>query len=186
MDRSEPYKVRDLPQDKGPSWGGEAQIPLSCLWWIRLNGSSYHRVRSLFPQTVSPSILVFLIPTRSSSPSTSIVVSLNISYWTYSLQIHCNGSAWPRSHLSLGPSLAWKTWTLQLAPSMGRAARAMVSTMVCLGRVKPPSARVSVGRLWWPVYYTIQGELSDGLQFNGPLTSCTWPVPPLGVRPPQT
>ena len=102
----------------GASWppgggGGKAQVPPSCLWWIRLDGSSYHRARSSFPRTVSPSIPVFLIPTRSSPPSTSTVVSSKPSSWTHSLQIHCNGSAWPRFYLSMGPSPAWKTWTLQ-------------------------------------------------------------------------
>ena len=141
---------------------------------------------SSFPRTVSPSIPMFLIPTRPSLLSTQAVVSSKPSSWTRSLQIHCNGSAWLRSHLTMGPSLIRKTWTPQLAPSVGRSAHAMVSTTVCLSRVKPPSARVLVGRLWWPVYSTIRGELSDGPQLNGPLISCAWPVPSPGVRPPQT
>ena len=193
---AKPYKVRDLPQEKGGSLGGvgvgvgvggrEAQVPLSSLWWIRPDGSSYHRARSSFSRTESSSIPVYLIPTRSSPPSTSTVVSSKPNSWTHFLQINGNGSAWPRSHLSMGPSQGWKTWTLQLAPSVGRAAHATVSTTTCLGRVKPLSARVLVGRLWWPVYCTIRRELLDGPQLNGTLTSCAWPVHPPGVKPPQT
>ena len=170
----------------GGGEGGEAQVPPSCLWWIRPDGSSYHRARSPFPRTVSLFIPVFLIPTWSSPPSTSTVVSSKPNSWTHYLQIHCNGSAWPRSYLSMGPSPAWKTRTLQLAPSVWRAACVIVSIIVCLGRVKPPSARVPIGRLWWPIYCTIRGELSNGPQLNRPLTSCVWPVPPPGVRPSQT
>ena len=115
-----PYKVRDLHKKRGAPWGGggEAQVPPLGLWWIKPNGSSYHRVRSSFPRTMSPSIPVFLIPTRSSPPSTSTIVSSKPSSWTHSLQIHCNGSAWPRSHLSMGPSQAWKTWTLHISSSI--------------------------------------------------------------------
>ena len=127
---------------------------------------------SSFPRIVSPSIPVFLISTRPSPLSMQAVVLSKPNSWTCSLQIHCNRSAWPRSHLSMGPSPARKTWTPHLAPFAGRAARAMVSTTVCLGRVKPPSARVLVGRLWWLVYYTIREGLLDGPQLNGPLTSC--------------
>ena len=97
-----PYKVRDLPRRRGLRGGGggkkETQVPPSRLWWIKPDGSSYHRERSSFPRTVSLSI-----PVLSSKPSS----------WTRSLQIYCNGSAWPRSHLSMGPSLARKTWTPQ-------------------------------------------------------------------------
>ena len=115
-----PYKVKDLLRGKGEGASGreggekETQVPPSCLWWIEPDGSSYHWARSSFPRTVSPSIPVFLIPTRPSPLSMQAVVSSKPSSWTRSLQIHCNGSAWPRSHLSMGPSLARKTWTPQI------------------------------------------------------------------------
>ena len=43
--------------------------------------------------------------------------------------------------------------------------------------------QVPYGRLWWPVYCTIGGELLGGLQLNGHLALCAWPSPPPGVRP---
>ena len=73
----------------------ETQVPPSCLWWIKPDGSSYHRARSSFPQTRSPSILVFLIPTRPSPLSTQVVVSSKPSSWTGSLQIHWMGPPSP-------------------------------------------------------------------------------------------
>ena len=114
-----PYKVKDLPRGKGASRGGgvgekETQGPPLCLWWIKPNESSYYRARSSFPRTRSPSIPMFLIPTRPSPLSTQAVVSSKPNSWTRSLQIHCNGSAWPKSHLSMGPSPTRKTWTSQI------------------------------------------------------------------------
>ena len=45
--------------------------------------------------------------------------------------------------------------------------------------------QIPQGRLWWPVYCAIRGELPDGSQLSGPLALCAWPSPPLGVRPPR-
>ena len=101
MDRRELYKVRDLPQgerEKG------AQFPSSCPWWIRPDGNSYPRTRSSFPRIVSPSTSMFLTPTWSSPTYALTVVSSKPNPWTHSLQIHCNGSAGPGSHPSMGPS----------------------------------------------------------------------------------
>ena len=75
-------------------------------------------MRSSFPRIVSLSTSVFLVPTRSSPTPALTVVSSKPNPWTHSLQIHCNGSAGPRSHPSMGPSL--KITTLQLVPFMGR------------------------------------------------------------------
>ena len=106
MDQRELYNVRDLPQWRPPrvcSLGRRAQIPPSCSWWIRPDGNSYPRMRSLFPRIVSPSSFVFLAPTRSSLTSALIVASSRPNTWTHSLQIYYNGSVGPRSHPSTGP-----------------------------------------------------------------------------------
>ena len=67
---------------------------------------------------MSPSTSMFLALTRSFPASALTVVSSKPNSWTHSLQIHCNGSAGPRSHPSMGPSL--KIETLQLTSSVGR------------------------------------------------------------------
>ena len=106
MDQRELYNIRDLPQGKGAgfgSLGGGAQVPPSCSWWIRPDGNSYPRTRSSFPRIMRSSSSVFLAPTRSSLTSALTVASSKPSSWTYSLQIHCNVSAGPRSHTSMGP-----------------------------------------------------------------------------------
>ena len=116
MDWRELYKGRDLLQEKGVGgfapWVGGARILPSWPWWIKPNGNSYPQMKSSFPQIVSPSTSVFLAPTRSSPTPALTVVSSKPSPWTHSLQIHCNGSIEPRSHLSMGPSQ--KIATLQL------------------------------------------------------------------------
>ena len=107
MNRRELHEIRDLPQGRG-AWllRGEGHRFLlyasgeSDQMGVRIIGQG-----ARFPQIASPSTSVFLVSTRSSPPSTLTVVSLKPSFWTHSLQIHCNGSAWPRSHLSTRPSL---------------------------------------------------------------------------------
>ena len=74
-----------------------------CSWEVRLDENSYPRTRSPSPRGVRSSGSVFLAPTCSSPTSTQVVAPLEPSFWTHSLQIHCNGSTGPRSHPSLGP-----------------------------------------------------------------------------------
>ena len=57
---------------------------------------------------VGPSDLVFFAPIWSSPIPEQAVVPSKPNFWTHSLQIHCNGSAGPRSRLSLGP--VKKSW----------------------------------------------------------------------------
>ena len=57
---------------------------------------------------VGSSSSVFLTPTWSSPTSTQAITPSEPSFWTYTLQIHCNGSTGPRSHPPLGP--VWKPW----------------------------------------------------------------------------
>ena len=108
MDRKEIYKIRNLPKGGG---GGAPRVGEGHRFLLHASGESDQMgVRIIgqgarFPQIASPSTSVFLVSTRSSPPSTLTVVSLKPSFWTHSLQIHCNGSAWPRSHLSTRPSL---------------------------------------------------------------------------------
>ena len=64
------------------------------------------------PWDVGPSDFVCFSP-----PKQAIALS-EPNFWTHSLQIHCNG-------------LTLKTVTLQLAPSVGKVARAMVSAIAC-------------------------------------------------------
>ena len=131
MDQRELYNVRDLPQGRGAgfcSLGGGAQIPPSCSWWIRLDENSYPRMRSSFFRIVSSSSFVFLAPTRSSLTSALTIVSSKLSFCTYSLQIHCNGSVGPRSHPSMG--LVRKLWPYNWH-CLWRVACAMMSAMVC-------------------------------------------------------
>ena len=106
-------------------------------------------------------------------PTLTVVSSKPIP-WTHSLQIHCDGSIGPGSHPFEGAQS--ENCDPTIGSICGEVACVVVSSTVCLGRVKPPSARVPNGRLWWPVYCTIWGELSDGPQLNGPLTSCALTV----------
>ena len=117
MDRRKIYKIRDLSQVKGgsPGWGEGHRFLLhasseSDQMGVRTIGQG---ARS--PQIASPSTSVFLVPTRSSPPSTLTVVSSKPNSYTHYLQIHCNRSTWPRSHLSRGLGLAWKMWTLHVS-----------------------------------------------------------------------
>ena len=66
----------------------------------------------LSPWDVEPSDSVYF------SPPKQAVASSKPNFWTHSLQIHCNGP---------GP----KTETLQLAPSVGKVARVMMSAIAC-------------------------------------------------------
>ena len=75
----------------------------------RRDGNSHPRMRSPFPRGVKPSSSVFLALIWSSPISTQVVAPLEPNFWTHSLQIHCNGSAGPRSRPSLGP--VRKLWT---------------------------------------------------------------------------
>ena len=80
-----------------------------CSWEVRLDGNSYPRTRSPSPWGIGPFGAVFLAPTWSSPTSTQAVAPSEPSFWTHSLQIHCNGSAGPKSHPPLGP--VWKPWS---------------------------------------------------------------------------
>ena len=57
----------------------------------------------LSPWDIGPSNSVFLAPIWSSPVPKQVVAPSKPNFWTHSLQIHCNGSVRPRSHLSLGP-----------------------------------------------------------------------------------
>ena len=72
-------------------------------WEARRDENSHPQMRSPFPRGVGPSGSVFLAPIWSSLISTQAVAPLEPNFWTHSLQIHCNGSAKPRSRPSLGP-----------------------------------------------------------------------------------
>ena len=74
-----------------------------CSWEVRLGGNSYPRTRSPSPRGVGPSGAVFLAPTWSSPILTQVIAPSEPSFWTHSLQIHCNGFARPKSHPPLGP-----------------------------------------------------------------------------------
>ena len=74
-----------------------------CSWEVRLDGNSYPLTRSPSPRGVGPSGSVFLAHSWSSPTSTQAVAPSEPSFWTHSLQIHCNGSVGPRSHSPLGP-----------------------------------------------------------------------------------
>ena len=91
MNQRKGYIISEISHKRGGSWE------------VRLDENSYSRTRSPFPRGVGPSGSVFLVPTWSFPISTQAVALLEPSFWTYSLQIHCNGSARPRSHPSLGP-----------------------------------------------------------------------------------
>ena len=77
--------------------------PKGCSWEVRRDGNSYPWTRSPSPRGVRSSGFVFLALTWSSPTSTQTVALLEPSFWTHSLQIHCNGSVGPRSHPPLGP-----------------------------------------------------------------------------------
>ena len=57
-------------------------------------------------------LVLFLAPAWSSPISTQAVAPSEPSFWTHSLQIHCNGFVGPRSLSVAGPSQ--KTVTLQI------------------------------------------------------------------------
>ena len=57
----------------------------------------------LSPWDIGPSDFVFLAPIWSSSISKQAVAPSEPNFWTHSLQIHCNGSAEPKSHPPLSP-----------------------------------------------------------------------------------
>ena len=57
----------------------------------------------LSPWDVGPSDSTFLAPIWSSPVPKQAVAPSEPNFWTHSLQIHCNGSAGPKSHPSLGP-----------------------------------------------------------------------------------
>ena len=65
-------------------------------------------MRNPSPRGVGSSGAVFLASTWSSPTSTQAVALSEPNFWTHSLQIHCNGSAGPRSHPPLG--LVQKPW----------------------------------------------------------------------------
>ena len=98
MNQKNGYIISEISHKMG---GGGA-------WEVRLDGNSYCRTRSPFPRGVGPSSSMFLAPTWSSLISTQVVAPSEPSFWTHSLQIHCNRSTGPRSHPSLGP--ARKPW----------------------------------------------------------------------------
>ena len=104
---------------------------------------------------MSPSTSVFLAPTRSSPTPALTVVSSKPSPWTHSLQIHCNGFVGPGFHPFEGAQSENRDSIIGAV--CGKVACAMVSIMVCKGRIIPPSARVPSKGLWWPVYCTIWG-----------------------------
>ena len=66
----------------------------------------------LFPYGAGPSDSMFLAPIWSLPIPKQAVAPSEPNFWTHSLQIHCNGSAGPRSHLSL--DLVRKPWLYNL------------------------------------------------------------------------
>ena len=114
----------------------EGGIPPWCSWGVRLDGNSYRQTRSPFPRAIRLSSSVFLAPTWPSPTSAQAIAPSEPSFWTHSLQIHCTRFVGPRSPSVAGPGQ--KTGTLQLAPSVGRVACAMISATVCKGRIKSP------------------------------------------------
>ena len=93
------YNIRDLPRKgrKGEALGKRKELGIHIL-----------RRGVLSPWDVGSSDSVFLAPIWSSLSPKQVVAPSNPNFWTHSLQIHCNGSAGPRSRPSLGP--VRKTW----------------------------------------------------------------------------
>ena len=91
--------MRDLPQ-KGPGEGRWDEAGIHIFGWGVLS-----------PRALGHLVL-FLAPVWSSLISTQVVAPSEPNFWTHSLQIHCNGSAGPRSHLSLDP--VRKPWLYNL------------------------------------------------------------------------
>ena len=139
------YNIRDLSQ--GEEAGG-------CSLEVRLDGNPYPQTRSPFPRGFELSGSVFLAPTWSSPTSTQVVALSEPNFWTYSLQIHCNGSAGPRSHPPLGP--VRKPW-----PYNWRRLWEELLVRWCVQRIVKAGSS-PLGRLWWPVYCTIRREPPGG------------------------
>ena len=95
------YNIRDLPEGKKKkkkkSPGKREEMGIHVL------GRGV-----LFPWDVGPSDSVFLAPIWSPLIPKQAITLSEPNFWTHSLQIHCNGSAGPRSRPSLG--LIRKPW----------------------------------------------------------------------------
>ena len=96
MNEGEGYITSEIPQRKGGG-GGKApgkreELGIHMLGW-----------RVLSPWGVGPSDSVFLASICSLPIPKQAVAPSKPNFWTHSLQIHCNGSARPRSRPSLGP-----------------------------------------------------------------------------------
>ena len=93
------YNSRDLPRD---GWGGGERKERG-YWEARGAGNSHPRTRSPFSLGRRAVWLCvfssYLIIAPTPKP---VVTPSEPNFWTHSLQIHCNGSAGPRSCLSLG------------------------------------------------------------------------------------
>ena len=170
MNQGEGYIILEISQKKGGG-GGEKVLGKQEELGIHIHGRGV-----LSPWGIGPSNSVFLASIWSSAIPKQAVTPSEPNFWTQSLQIHCNGSAGPRSHPSLGPVRT--LWPYNWRHLWGSCS----CDDECNGLLRQD--QVPYGRLWWPVYCTTKGELLGGSKLNGPLAPYAWPPPPPGVRPP--
>ena len=96
MNQWKGYITSEISQKKGEE-GGNKALGKREEMGIHILGQGV-----LSPWGVGLSDSVFLAPIWSSTIPTQVVAPSEPNFWTHSLQIHCNGSAWPRSRPSLG------------------------------------------------------------------------------------